>query len=62
MTNPAATLSAIPEVIVVGEALIDVIHTGDGVTEHPGGSPANVAYGLARLGVSTGFLTSIGTG
>jgi fructokinase len=61
MMKPAAALSGIPEVIVVGEALIDVVHTGDGVTEHPGGSPANVAYGLARLGVSTGFLTSIGT-
>ncbi len=60
MTNPLATLSAQPEVVVVGEALIDVVHTVNGVTEHPGGSPANVAYGLARLGVSTGFLTSIG--
>ncbi|HBH58778.1 MAG TPA: carbohydrate kinase, partial [Arthrobacter bacterium] len=59
--KPAAVLSGVPEVIVVGEALIDVVHTGDGVTEHPGGSPANVAYGLARLDVSTGFLTSIGT-
>ncbi|MGO4230041.1 carbohydrate kinase [Arthrobacter sp. YAF34] len=60
MPNPLATLSAQPEVVVVGEALIDVVHTVNGVTEHPGGSPANVAYGLARLGVSTGFLTSIG--
>ena len=60
MTDPLATLSALPEVVVVGEALIDVVHTGNGVTEHPGGSPANVAYGLARLGVSTGFLTSSG--
>ena len=49
MMNPPATLSVLPEVIVVGEALIDVVHTGNGVTEHPGGSPANVAYGLARL-------------
>ena len=61
MMNPSAALSALPEVVVVGEALIDVVHTGNGVTEHPGGSPANVAYGLARLDVSTGFLTSIGT-
>jgi fructokinase len=60
MMKPAAALSGVPEVIVVGEALIDVVHTGDGVSEHPGGSPANVAYGLARLEVSTGFLTSIG--
>ena len=61
MMNPSAALSALPEVVVVSEALIDVVHTGNGVTEHPGGSPANVAYGLARLDISTGFLTSIGT-
>lgn len=60
MMKPAAAVAGAPEVIVVGEALIDAVHTGEGVTEHPGGSPANVAYGLARLDVSTGFLTSIG--
>jgi fructokinase len=49
-----------PDVIVVGEALIDIVFSQDGAAEHPGGSPANVAYGLARLGVSTGFLTAIG--
>ncbi|TDE93925.1 carbohydrate kinase [Occultella glacieicola] len=37
--------------LVIGEALVDVVHAADGtVTEHPGGSPANVALGLARLG------------
>ena len=37
-------------VLVVGEVLIDVVRTPDGsVTEHVGGSPANVATGLARL-------------
>ena len=49
------------DVVVIGEALIDVVTTPEGTNEHPGGSPANVAYGLARLGVSTGLLTSIGT-
>jgi len=48
------------DVVVIGEALIDVVTTPEGTSEHPGGSPANVAYGLARLGVSTGLLTSIG--
>ena len=48
------------DVVVIGEALIDVVTTPVGTNEHPGGSPANVAYGLARLGVSTGLLTSIG--
>jgi fructokinase len=49
------------DVVVIGEALVDVVATPEGTTEHPGGSPANVAYGLARLGVRTGLLTSIGT-
>ncbi len=36
--------------LVIGEALVDVVHAADGtVSEHPGGSPANVALGLARL-------------
>lgn len=49
-----------PDVIVVGEALVDIISTSQGTVEHPGGSPANVAYGLSRLGVQTSLLTSIG--
>ena len=48
------------DVVVVGEALIDVVTAPEGTSEHPGGSPANVAYGLGRLGVNTGLLTSIG--
>lgn len=48
------------EVLVVGEALIDVVMSGGGTAEHVGGSPANVAYGLARLGVRTAILTAIG--
>ncbi len=38
-------------ITVVGEALVDVVHrAGGGGGVHPGGSPANVAVGLARLG------------
>ncbi|MFF1253478.1 carbohydrate kinase [Pseudarthrobacter sp. NPDC058329] len=48
------------DVVVIGEALTDVVTTPEGTNEHPGGSPANVAYGLARLGVSTGLLTAVG--
>ncbi|HSN37606.1 MAG TPA: PfkB family carbohydrate kinase, partial [Arthrobacter sp.] len=48
------------DVMVVGEALIDVVTTSNNQVEHPGGSPANVAYGLGRLGVTTGLLTAIG--
>ena len=37
---------------VVGEALVDLVGQRGGRTlaAHPGGSPANVALGLARLG------------
>lgn len=48
------------DVVVVGEALTDVVISTDRTSEHPGGSPANVAYGLGRLGVATGLLTALG--
>jgi len=48
------------DVMVVGEALVDIVVSPRGTVEHPGGSPANVAYGLGRLGVQTELLTSIG--
>ena len=48
-------------VLVIGEALVDVVRRVDGsVDEHPGGSPANVALGLARLGRPVELLTWIG--
>src|SRR3954468_24409701 len=48
-------------VLVVGEALVDVLVRADGATtQHPGGSPLNVAIGLARLGRETHLLTRIG--
>lgn len=48
-------------VLVVGEALVDVVVRADGSTdEHPGGSPMNVAIGLARLGRETRLLTRLG--
>lgn len=47
--------------LVIGEALIDVVRTADGrATEHVGGSPANVAIGLARLGRGVDLLTWFG--
>ena len=48
------------DVVVVGEALVDIVVSPRGTVEHPGGSPANVAYGLGRLGADTALLTSIG--
>ncbi|GAB4013857.1 carbohydrate kinase family protein [Nocardioides ultimimeridianus] len=49
------------EVLVVGESLIDVVSSSEGVlTGHAGGSAANVAIALARLGLPTRFATSFG--
>ncbi|TVS84156.1 carbohydrate kinase family protein [Mycobacterium helveticum] len=45
--------------LVIGEALIDVVKYR-GTTDHVGGSPLNVAVGLARLGHEIDFLTHIG--
>ncbi|MDT7766222.1 MAG: fructokinase [Mycobacterium sp.] len=47
--------------LVIGEALIDIVEREGTVTgEHVGGSPLNVAVGLARLGRGVDFLTHIG--
>jgi fructokinase len=48
------------DVLVIGEALVDIVHTSGGDVEHPGGSPANVALGLGRLGVDVALLSDIG--
>lgn len=48
-------------VLVVGEALIDIVIPLEGESaEHVGGSPANVAIGLARLGHPTTLATRFG--
>lgn len=46
--------------LVIGESLIDIVERGGRSTEHVGGSPLNVAVGLARLGRDVDFLTHIG--
>ena len=47
--------------LVIGEALIDIVERDGTVTgEHVGGSPLNVAVGLARLDRDVDFLTHIG--
>ncbi|THV33887.1 carbohydrate kinase family protein [Glycomyces buryatensis] len=47
-------------VIVIGETLIDVLPTADGgVRELPGGSPANVAVTLGRLGRAPVLVTTL---
>jgi fructokinase len=50
-----------PRILVVGESLIDVIERDDdSIEEHVGGSPANVAVGLARLDQEVTFATLVG--
>ena len=49
-----------PFALVIGESLIDVMLSRDGVDEHPGGSPMNVAVGLGRLGHPTQLATWLG--
>ncbi len=56
------------DVVTCGELLIDFVATEVGVTlaqaslfqKAPGGAPANVAVGLARLGHHVGFLGQVG--
>lgn len=56
------------DVVALGEMLIDFVPTVTGVTlieapafkKAPGGAPANVAAGLAKLGVSCAFLGKVG--
>jgi fructokinase len=51
----------VDDVLVVGETLVDIVRRMDGSSaEYPGGSPANVALGLARLGWPARLLTRIG--
>lgn len=47
-------------VTVVGESIMDIIQMPDEVVYHAGGSPLNVAVGLARLGVGVRFVTELG--
>ena len=56
------------EVVCLGEALIDMVAQQKGVTiaespgfsPAPGGAPANVAVGVAKLGVRSAFLGKVG--
>ncbi|MFX1244268.1 MAG: carbohydrate kinase family protein [Promethearchaeota archaeon] len=57
----------IPTVCCLGEVLIDFIAKEEGrlfevssFLKCPGGAPANVAVGVARLGVHTGFIGKVG--
>lgn len=56
-----APAEAATAVLVVGEALVDITRApGRPDIEHAGGSPLNVAVGLARLGVPVTLATTLG--
>ncbi|MDQ2755826.1 MAG: PfkB family carbohydrate kinase [Actinomycetota bacterium] len=58
MTGPAAPGH---RTLVLGEALIDIVRRNDGSSsEHVGGSPLNVALGLAALDETVDFATRYG--
>ena len=49
----------VADVLVLGESLVDIVRTAEGVVdERPGGSAANVAVALARLGRPVRFATA----
>jgi len=50
-----------PEILVIGESLIDIVRqAGQPAAAHPGGSSMNTAVGLGRLGHSPTLATWIG--
>ncbi len=61
--TPADSLDQ-PQVLCFGEALMNRINGseagGGGTMDHPGGAPASVACGVARLGTPATFLGRIG--
>lgn len=58
-----------PKALCIGELLIDFVSTTPDVTlaaapgfvKAPGGAPANVAVGLAKLGIDAGFIGKVGS-
>jgi fructokinase len=48
-------------VLVLGEALVDLIVTEEAAVPHIGGGPLNTARALARLGVPTAFVGGVST-
>jgi fructokinase len=49
-----------PSIVVVGEALVDLVPNGEGsYLARPGGSPANTAVALARLGTPVALLARL---
>lgn len=53
-------MTAAPAVAVVGEALVDLVPDSTTYDVRPGGSPANTALALARLGVPVAMVARFG--
>jgi fructokinase len=49
------------DILLMGELLVDVITTEDGIVESFGGSPANISLNLKRLGLDPLLCASYGT-
>jgi fructokinase len=47
-------------ILTIGEAIMDIVESETGSIGHPGGSPTNIAMGLARLGEDTWLMTELG--
>ncbi len=72
IADPNSTIrnrqSSVPEVISLGEFLVDLVPTpagsplaqADSLKMAPGGAPANVAVALERLSIHTGFVGKVG--
>ncbi len=67
MSSSPNDSSSAPNVLCLGEILVDFIADTPGslatvpsFRKCPGGAPANVAVGVARLGVSCGFIGKVG--
>ncbi|PPH03755.1 MULTISPECIES: carbohydrate kinase [unclassified Rathayibacter] len=59
MSSTDERVSPASRTLVIGEALIDIVERDGSATEHVGGSPANVALTLARLGRPATLVTDI---
>ncbi|MDO9395330.1 MAG: PfkB family carbohydrate kinase, partial [Herbiconiux sp.] len=59
---PPTSPTPLTSVVAIGESLLDVVvRPGLDPLEHPGGSPMNIAIGLARLGRPVTLVTEVGT-
>ena len=49
-----------PQCWVIGDAAVDLIPEGDKYLKFPGGTGANIAVALSKLGVKSALITKLG--